>query len=233
MPSAYPQEPVKVLHFTYFDDLLLTRKIAAVKNRKSEDANYVVTKDYCSEVTIQDQNGNQSQFPIEVPRCLITDLASVPKLARWFVGRVGPHLEASIVHDWLYVAWQDNVPQVQNLTPTDAMRCFADEVYLVGMRAAKVSRWKSWLIHKAVRISGKSSFYAKNHSVFACKPQGDTKPQHEIRRERYEKALALREKGLTLKEVGERLGVGRTRAGQLIARARRYRKQENREAEET
>ncbi len=37
---------------------------------------------------------------------MLTDLASVPRVARGIVGKVGPHLEASIVHDFLFIAWQ-------------------------------------------------------------------------------------------------------------------------------
>jgi len=34
-------------------------------------------------------------------RCFSTDLASVPWFWRWVVGRVGVHLRAAVVHDWL------------------------------------------------------------------------------------------------------------------------------------
>ena len=40
--------------------------------------------------------------------------------------RVGPHLEASIVHDWLYVAWQLE----EGTEATEEWRLFADESFV-------------------------------------------------------------------------------------------------------
>ena len=51
------------------------------------------------------------------------------------VGRVGRHLEASIVHDWLYVAWQ-----VTGVMPQRHMWRFANDVMYSAMRKAGVSK---------------------------------------------------------------------------------------------
>ncbi|MCY4463595.1 MAG: DUF1353 domain-containing protein [Albidovulum sp.] len=71
------------------------------------------------------------KLPLKVKRGFPTDLTSVPRPFRPFVGRVGPHLEASIIHDYLYVAWQ-----IGGLPPTDDMRRFSDEVMLAAMPAS-------------------------------------------------------------------------------------------------
>jgi hypothetical protein len=66
-------------------------------------------------------------------------MASVPKVFRNIIGRVGPHLEACIVHDWLYIAWQ-----LQEREPTKADHKFANKVLYAGLKAANcswVTRW--------------------------------------------------------------------------------------------
>ena len=75
---------------------------------------------------------------------------------RPFVGRVGPHLEASIIHEYLYVAWQ-----IGGLPPTDDMRRFSDEVMLAAVPASGMG-CKAHAIYWAVRLFGTCIFYGKN-----------------------------------------------------------------------
>ena len=103
--SAYPDGPVKVVDFKYVSDLHLFRRIEAVQSRRGKDASYIVSQDYKAYATMKAVDSDKGEeFPIWVPRCLLTDLASIPWFRRLFVDRVGPHLEACIIHDWLYVA---------------------------------------------------------------------------------------------------------------------------------
>ena len=99
----------------------------------------MVGKDYavCDKL-----NGEQWQTTT-VPRRTVADLASVPRLFRFIVGRVGPHMEASIINDYLYSAWQ-----VKDKCSTDAMQCFADELYLAAMQEACMG-CKAHLIYQA------------------------------------------------------------------------------------
>ena len=168
--SAYPADgPVEVLGFAYTDDLYLTRGIEAVQVRgEEEDADYIVARRYCSEVKLRLPNGSESTFPIEVPCGLLTDLSSVPWWGRWLMGKVGPHLEASIVHDWLYVAWQDEVAWQGEKRPPRWMRRFADDVFLAAMKEAGVDRFKRSTAHVAVCSFGHGSFYKKNKATVCC-----------------------------------------------------------------
>ena len=137
MPSAYPGEAVEVVGFKYEDDLYLTRKFETVKRRTGTDASYVVDKTYRASVQVKSlADGSKRKVAIEVPAGLLTDLCSVPSIARWAVSRVGPHLEASIVHDWLYVAWQH-----EGKGRTDTNKRFADDVFRVAMKEAKVKSY--------------------------------------------------------------------------------------------
>lgn len=148
----YPEPTVldSISAFRYESDLKLMR----LKNGLPEidrDAQYVVTKDY--KVSF-DLSGERRS--ITVPRGTLTDFASVPRPFRIMIGRVGPHLEASIVHDYQYVAWQQN-----GLAPNERMRCFADELMLVAMNAAGMGS-KARLIYWAVRLFGCIAFFSKN-----------------------------------------------------------------------
>lgn len=72
--------------------------IEAVQWRKGEGANCVHSRLYDAVAIVRrDSRATEN---------LLTDLSSVPWTGWSLVSRVGPHLEASIVRDWLYIAWQ-------------------------------------------------------------------------------------------------------------------------------
>lgn len=98
---------------------------------------------------------------ITVPKEMVTDLASVPWAFRWYVGRVGKHLEAAVLHDYLYIAWQ-----IFDIKPTEDMRCFSDKMMLAAMEASGVKRKK--IIYRAVSWFGRRSFLSEN-SILFCK----------------------------------------------------------------
>ena len=89
---------------------------------------------------------------------MLTDLSSVPWFLRWFVGRVGPHLEASIVHDFLYIAWQDL--GTRGAKPEDS--AFADKLLCVGMEAAEVGWIKRSFIYLGVKLFGWCAYQQPN-----------------------------------------------------------------------
>ena len=163
MTSAYPDEPVEIVSFCYRSDLHLTRRIEAVQRRRGEDAEYALAQRYRAWVTVRaESDGEESRLRISIPAGFLTDLSSVPRPGRWYVSRVGPHLEASIVHDWLYVAWQ-----FEGREPTDRMKRFADDVFLAAMKRAKVRGFKRWVMYGAVRFFGGSAFRGRDDRLFA------------------------------------------------------------------
>jgi len=163
MASTYPSTPVDVLAFRYESALHLTREIDAVRGRRGEDADYVVSEDYEAVVTVRPRGeADTATIPICVPKGFLTDLSSVPRWGRWAVSRVGPHLEASIVHDWLYVAWQDE----DDAVATEEQRRFADDVFRRAMKEAKVGNFWTWLIYNAVRLGGKKAFHGRDCPLF-------------------------------------------------------------------
>ena len=148
--NPYPAAGTPVVGFRYDTALVLLRLKDAPKLRTGEDADYLTGRPYAVSWCGPDAEWQE----IVVPARLITDLTSVPRVLRWVIGRVGPWLEAAIVHDYLYIAWQD----VPGRVPSEEDRAFADDIMLAAMREASVIDWMARAIHWAVRSFGASAF---------------------------------------------------------------------------
>lgn len=145
--DPYPEPGWKeITDFEYRSPLVLYRSSKAVRYRGGRrDADYIVAVPYTVSFKLDD-----TMRSLTVPKGMLTDLASVPPLARSIVGRVGPHLEAAIVHDFLYIAWQD----VADRNARRADRAFADKLMRVAMRTARVRPCRRNLIYGAIRAGG-------------------------------------------------------------------------------
>lgn len=151
--EPYPDKPWKyITDFHYHSDLMLMR-LETPRDDISREAQYILAQEFKVSFRVD----GVAQF-VTVPRGLVTDLASVPRLFRWLAGRVGPHLEACIVHDYLYCAWQKSRVRQQELKPTEDMRKFADKVMLAGIRKLGVVV-RAFFIYGAVRLFGGLSFF--------------------------------------------------------------------------
>ncbi len=157
--NPYPDGLVEIAEVRYDTALKLLRLKDAPKMRDGEDADFIVAVPYG--VSWRPDGGAWRQ--ILVPGGLITDLVSVPRLARAVVGRVGPYLEAAIVHDYLYIAWQD----VPGRGARDADRRFADDLFRALMREARVSRPLVELIFTTVRLFGAGPFRRRDAQRYA------------------------------------------------------------------
>lgn len=157
----------KISCFRYKSDLHLMRFAKGLKYVDRKDQ-YVVAKPYTVSFEI-----NGKPKCITVPEGMLTDLSSAPFLLRCIVGRVGPHLEATIVHDYLYIAWQDYEEQgcecdskcsnenCDKKISKKEMRQFADEIMLEGMKASGMS-CMAYLIYWGVKIGGGPTFRGRN-----------------------------------------------------------------------
>ncbi len=147
-----PHDWERILSVKFETSLTLTRTIESIKQRKAEDADYVVVEEFSVSVeTIC--GGKVRTWTISAPEDFHTDLSSVPKGFRWIVGRTGTHLEASVLHDYLYAAWHD-----LDFVPTDRDRYFADRVFLKAMEETRVGWLKRWIAYYAVQLFGKKAF---------------------------------------------------------------------------
>lgn len=159
VPAFYPYAPNThpITQFWYVDWLVLGRSPKTLK-RGDREAMYIVIEDYKVSMNI-----NGKAHVIVVPRGMTTDLASIPWWARSIIGRVGPHLEACIVHDWLYIAWQ-----LQDRMPTREDHKFANRVLYAGIKSAKcswVTRVGIWIAMEFPYISW-SVFKGRDKNLF-------------------------------------------------------------------
>ena len=145
--NPYPDDDwSEITEFEYIDPLILRRNVKGLVFRRDtqKDASYILAEEY--RVRYRLDGGTTDRF-VAAPQGMLTDLASVPRFGRWFIGKVGPHLEASIVHDFLYIAWQD----VEGRGARKEDRKFADKLMCAAMTEAKVSAFKRAVIYAAVR----------------------------------------------------------------------------------
>lgn len=145
--NPYPGDWAEITDFSYDTHLYLARAKTAILGGNGRESEYIVAAEYICSCKVDGQ-----AWEIRVPSGTLTDLTSVPRAARLIVGRVGPHLEAAIVHDFLFVAWQD-IPN-QGARGKDFR--FANAVMRQAMIAAGVSSASRRLILLAV-----SSFIAR------------------------------------------------------------------------
>lgn len=134
-PDPFPAGEIRrISEFKYLDELKFVRH-ARVHVRKTPESLWQLAADFRVRMTVHMKAGGTKTVTIKAPRGLYTDLASVPKVLWSFVGPIGTHLEASIVHDYLYMAWTDY--------RSSALRQdwnFADKVFLAGMTVSKVQK---------------------------------------------------------------------------------------------
>ena len=157
--NPYPDAWTGITFFSYRSALSLIRPLNTVQTRLGEDGDYIVQRDFLVDYAVDQCEVQQ----IVVPRGLVTDLTSVPVIFRIFVGRVGPWLEAAILHDYLYVAWQD----VPGRGPRDRDRLFADRLMLVAMEEAGVGPLRRLAIYLFVRWFGASAYARVNPDRYA------------------------------------------------------------------
>ena len=161
--NPYPADWETLDGFEYRSALSLIRPLGTVLDRLGEDGDYVLDRDFDATIRVDGE-----EIGLTAPRGLITDLTSVPWLFRFFVGRVGPWLEAAILHDYLYVAWE----LVPDKEPTERDRLFADRVMLLAMEAARVGSLRRNLIYGALRLFGGRAFRRRSDRLFADLGEG-------------------------------------------------------------
>lgn len=128
--------------FEYDTDLVILRMKKACRMGRDSEADYIIAAPYTVSF-----GPESDRHEITIPKGMLTDLTSVPWLFRWLVERVGPHLEAAIVHDFLFIAWQDMEPK---RPPDREDWLFANRVMVAGMRKAEVKPWIRWIIARAI-----------------------------------------------------------------------------------
>ena len=157
--DPFPQTKIKkITDFKYLDELKFVRH-ATVHVNKVPESLWQLAADFRVRMTIHPKDGSAPKtITLKAPKGMYTDLASVPKAFWHIVGPIGKHLEASIIHDYLYMAWTDFNRPASKLDWE-----FADDVFLAGMRVSKVNKRK--LIYTAVHAAGWKVFRKKSYTL--------------------------------------------------------------------
>lgn len=127
-----------ITDFEYDTDLVILRMREACSMGEDREADYIVAAPYTVSFRIDGEPRS-----ITVPAGMLTDLASVPFFLRWLIERIGPHLEAAIVHDFLFIAWP-YVDGEADRMPTRQNWLFANRVMIAGLQRAGVPAWMCW-----------------------------------------------------------------------------------------
>lgn len=90
--------------------------------------------------------GKNHPARIEAPIGFVTDLASIPRIARLIFPVNDLHRPAAVIHDWLYCD--------QKIGGQWIRRKAADATFLEAMSCLGVPKWKAWPIYLAVRTGG-------------------------------------------------------------------------------
>lgn len=153
--NPYPEcAKGKITDFKYNSDLKLKRFAKGLKGVARKDQ-YIVAAPYTVSFKLCKQ-----MHCITVPKGMLTDLSSAPFPFNCVVGRAGPHLEAMIVNDYLYVAWQDH----SSCLATEVNRKFADRLMFEGMKASGMRCMRTRFIVPSI-CSGGWYFMAKTLSA--------------------------------------------------------------------
>ena len=153
--DPYVFRDADISDFRYETDLVILRMREACPMGEDREADYIVAAPYRVSFL-----AGEERHEIVVPKGMLTDLTSVPRPFRWLVERVGPHLEAAIVHDFLFLAWQD---VGREATREDWL--FANRVMIEGMRAARIRPWICWIVAWALSTRFSWAIYADRNPL--------------------------------------------------------------------
>ncbi|MGH1418407.1 MAG: DUF1353 domain-containing protein [Hyphomicrobiaceae bacterium] len=86
---------------------------------------------------------------IKVPTDYFTNFATIPWYLRFYIDPMGDHMEAAVVHDWLYSVGG---------TPTEERKQKADEIFRDVLKESGVNIIRRNLMYQAVSAVGSSYF---------------------------------------------------------------------------
>jgi hypothetical protein len=163
VPNPYPEKDSwnKITKFEYTDCLCLKRFPQAVRVHHDPDldidAEFVVAEPYSISYSL-DQGTKRT---ITVPQGFLSDGVSV------FGNNsdTRQYLEASIIHDYLYVAWQYLEPPHERKARKWDQK-FADKLFHIALLKSDVGVADAWLMYKAVRSFGWSQYKEKDPVTF-------------------------------------------------------------------
>lgn len=92
---------------------------------------------------------NSDMF-VEVPKGFLSDGASVPRLARILLPRMGSHSQASFLHDWLCEEYTVCYNVEGGTMCLSIDRVQIDRIYYEALKVSRVSFWRRFFIRVGV-----------------------------------------------------------------------------------
>ena len=156
--SPYPEDCTEIVDVKYCDPLILVRCKTANGNWEGE--RLILGRAYTVKYKCNQADNYHS---VTVPCGMETDLISVPELHEKLrdMSKVGPHMEACIVHDYMYGAQYDiegPCPYTSKDCKRNRDRLFTDNLFLHLLKKAGVIRYHRRNIYNKVRSYGDNEF---------------------------------------------------------------------------
>jgi len=126
----------EVSNFRYIEDLHL------VRYRIGSGGLFYVYRDYTVVFWM-----DREDVYLTVPAGTATNFASIPRPFRNIISKLGPHIEAAVCHDFLCQEFGDKSRRLYDYRT-------AADIFLAGMVAANVPKWKRALMYRGVLIGG-------------------------------------------------------------------------------
>lgn len=134
--------------FTRFDNRLLIEYSINASIQLNDDY-WLLRQEFTYYIGSLDSNRY-----VRVPAGFLSDGASVPKLFRPLVSRMGQHSQAAVLHDYLIETHTISVidPVTGAVSKEEIDRKEADDIFFESLHVLNVPAWKRFLIQVAVDL---------------------------------------------------------------------------------
>ena len=173
MADPYPPRFRRVRYLRQETDLMIARPRARLRPQHDREEEYVVLRDFTVAFEVDGR-----EWRVTAPAGMLTDLAT----SRWFtkpvLGRVGPHLEAAIIHDYLSIAWQDVTARRDRRRPRRGDFEFSNAAMMAMLARVNLHPVVTWGVRKVITSdTGRKRFIDPNPAPRYVKvPRGGDYP---------------------------------------------------------
>jgi hypothetical protein len=152
--DPYPPRFSSVRLLAQESDLMIARPRLRVRPDEDRETEYVLARDFTVMFEVDGK-----PWRVTAPAGMLTDLATAKWFTRPILGRVGPHLEAAIIHDFLCIAWQDLTGASARVTPRPGDFEFTNAAMIAMLEPTDLHPMVVWGVRKAIGSdTGRSRF---------------------------------------------------------------------------
>jgi hypothetical protein len=173
MNDPYPAGFSSVRYLAQESDLMIARPRLRLRPDEDRETEYVLARDF---TVLFDVDGRP--WRVTAPAGMLTDLATSKWFTRPVLGRVGPHLEAAILHDYLCIAWQDLSGDAARNQPRPGDFEFSSAAMMAMLESAGLHPVVTWGVRKVINSdTGRARFDDPNPAPrYVTVPRGGDWP---------------------------------------------------------